>query len=125
MYSHSGTIAIKNPGISTKHAGRELTSVRRQIRLLTAMTIVVFTVVIILSAILSPKITFAKSGSAGPVYESVRIETGDTMWDIASRYAEPGTDIRSLIRQIEELNHISADFIYDGQYLIVPVSSGS
>lgn len=125
MYSHSGSIAIHNPGINTRHSGRELISVRRQIGIITVMAAVVLAAVILLSAMISPKITFAKSGSAGPVYESVRIEAGDTMWDIASRYAEPGTEIRAMIRQIEELNHISADFIYEGQYLIVPVSSGS
>ena len=125
MYNHSATVTIKNPGFCTGHISRDITVDKRRMALLGAAAAGMLVVLILLSAMLSPKITFAKNDSAGPVYESVCIETGDTVWDIASRYVSSGTEIRSLVREIEQLNHISSDFIYEGQYLIVPVSSGS
>ena len=59
------------------------------------------------------------------VVESVVIEDGDTLWDIANRYIEKYNmeDIyrtKDLVYEIKEINHISEDYIRTGNYVIVP-----
>ena len=59
------------------------------------------------------------------VVESVVIEDGDTLWDIANRYIEKYNmeDIyrtKDLVYEIKEINNISEDYIRTGNYVIVP-----
>ena len=55
------------------------------------------------------------------VYKDVVIKSGDTIWGIASVYAEPSKDIRKLIKEICKLNDIKPGNIYPGQVIKVPV----
>ena len=55
------------------------------------------------------------------VYKTVTVRSGDTLWGIASEYAEPSKDIRVLIREICELNGVKAGQIYPGQLILVPI----
>ena len=54
-------------------------------------------------------------------YKSIEVESGDTLWDIASEYA--GTDnqekIRSYVGEIMKINGMTADTIQSGEYLTV------
>ena len=53
--------------------------------------------------------------------KSVLVESGDTLWDIASENYSDGYDsIEEYIGAIKECNHITSDKIYTGNYLIVP-----
>ena len=61
------------------------------------------------------------SGSSMTVYETVIVQPGDTLWDIAESYAKPNTDIRSFVHEIEELNSINGGNIYAGQEINIPV----
>ena len=70
------------------------------------------------------------------VVESVVIEDGDTLWDIANRYIKKYNmeDIKNkikileddiyrtkdLVYEIKEINNISEDYIRTGNYVIVP-----
>ena len=59
------------------------------------------------------------------VVESVVIEDGDTLWDIANRYIKKYNmeDIyrtKDLVYEIKEINNISEDYIRTGNYVIVP-----
>lgn len=56
-----------------------------------------------------------------PIYADVQINSGDTLWDIASEYNPSNTDVRELVYEICRLNGISADTIYPGQTIRVPV----
>ena len=48
---------------------------------------------------------------------TVRVKSGDTLWDYAKQYAPSGMDIRSYILEIVELNDLSSSEIYAGQIL--------
>lgn len=54
-------------------------------------------------------------------YKSIEVESGDTLWDIASEYT--GTDdqetIRSYVGEIMKINGMAADSIQEGEYLTV------
>lgn len=53
-------------------------------------------------------------------YETVRVESGDTLWSICSEYCPDGMDIREYIYKVEKHGKISA-VIYPGQLIEVPV----
>lgn len=55
---------------------------------------------------------------------TVAVEPGETLWDLAQRYA-PDSDTGAVVERIEELNHLPADSVVPGLLLTVPVGSGS
>jgi LysM repeat protein len=78
--------------------------------------------IILLTMVLISTGFIVNAGTANhvrPVYEIVRIAKGDTLWEIASRYAW-NSDPRSYIYEIKELNHLDGDTIYEGQELYLP-----
>lgn len=48
------------------------------------------------------------------------VESGDTLWSIASLYAPPGSDIRATIHDISTLSGLESSLIYPGQKLLIP-----
>lgn len=56
-------------------------------------------------------------------YESIRINEGDTLWDIADEYmCCEFKNKKALVDEIARLNHIgNENVIHDGGYLVVPV----
>ncbi len=61
------------------------------------------------------------SSSSKDLYNQVQIESGDTLWDIAVEYGPEDSDVRKTVREICDLNQISADQLHPGQKIIVPV----
>ena len=59
----------------------------------------------------------------GTVYttKTVTVYSGDTMWDIASRWTEDGEDVRAVIYRICEANGLASTDLQPGQKIIVPV----
>lgn len=59
---------------------------------------------------------------AGSAYETTHVKSGDTLWDIASRYSTEKDDIRQLTYAIREINKLNENAqIYPGQTLKIPV----
>ncbi len=56
-----------------------------------------------------------------PQYEEIKIQSGDTLWDIASQYTDNSRDIRASIHEICQINDISASELYAGMTILVPV----
>ena len=48
-------------------------------------------------------------------YKSIEVQEGDTLWNIASAYADEGT----YIKELKEINHLDSDSIQEGSYLTV------
>jgi len=57
------------------------------------------------------------------IYKNVVVKSGDTIWGIASDYADPSKDIRKFIKEICEVNDIKPGNIYPGQVIVVPVKA--
>lgn len=57
-----------------------------------------------------------------PTYYQVQIKAGDTLWEIANIYGPKDQDIRKSVNIICNVNNISADEIYPGQYILIPRS---
>lgn len=57
---------------------------------------------------------------------SIRIEQGDTLWDIAKEYmTKECSDINEYIKEIKLSNGLQTDTIHEGRYLIVPYYTDS
>ncbi|HHW47417.1 MAG TPA: LysM peptidoglycan-binding domain-containing protein [Clostridiaceae bacterium] len=52
-------------------------------------------------------------------YKIIRVEKGDTLWDIAVRYKKQG-DIRKYIHKLMEINNLKDGKIYAGDQLLIP-----
>ncbi len=65
-----------------------------------------------------------KAGEDHPRYQyytSVQVKADDTLWDIAEDYySYEYEDMNAYVREIEELNHIDADRITAGHYVVIP-----
>ena len=57
-------------------------------------------------------------------YTSIRIESGDTLWNIADEYIE-GFNItkNEYIAEVCQINSISQDNIHAGDYIVIPYYS--
>ena len=51
-------------------------------------------------------------------YRTVKVQKGDTLWEIASRYCTG--DIRESIFKIRQINQIPHGIIHEGQVLLLP-----
>ncbi|GAA3230031.1 LysM peptidoglycan-binding domain-containing protein [Actinocorallia longicatena] len=61
----------------------------------------------------------AFAGGPSSARESVVVEPGDTLWDIAVA-AEPRKDPRLVVARIVDLNHLSGVVVEPGQRLVLP-----
>ena len=80
-----------------------------------SMILIIFGMV---SFVLKPEYV---SGSTEPIYETVIVKTGDTLWDIASKYVDAKTDIRMFIYDISVLNEIQNGQLIPGQEILIPM----
>ena len=75
----------------------------------------------------TPQNTQADSEPKAPTYKyytSIRVSSGDTLWDIANEYrTEEYSSISSYISEVREINHLKSNQITDGMYLCVPYYS--
>ena len=66
---------------------------------------------------------FGTVSAADEIYttRTVTVYSGDTMWDIASRWAEDDEDVRAVIYRICEANGLQNTDLQPGQKIMVPV----
>ena len=74
----------------------------------------------ILVALCMPRPAYAQTEQV-TVYETIISEEGDTLWDLALRYVPQDQDIRSYIQEVQDLNRMSSDRIYEGQSIVMPM----
>ena len=59
-------------------------------------------------------------------YISVKVHSGDTVWQLASAVASDKQDVRDVVDEIMDINHLKhSDDIYPGQVLQVPVETSN
>jgi cell division protein YceG involved in septum cleavage len=96
-------------------------------------TITIIAPLLILFAIMISLVFFISGSvktSAQPVepsykyYTSIRVEKGDTLWNIANEYiSDDYSDIQEYIDEVCSINHISENEIHAGEYITVPYYS--
>ena len=66
-----------------------------------------------------------ESADAVKKYTSVSIQPGDTLWSIASIYADGHYScIQDYIDEVKFINNLSGDLIYAHEYLLIPYYEG-
>ncbi len=58
-------------------------------------------------------------------YINVKVEKGDTLWNIAINYMPKGYDVRKMVFEIIEFNDIEGASIYPGDLIKVPIKYNS
>lgn len=115
---------IYNPKLSARaneSMRRRQEELRRQKRIITFAAIILISVIAILCSSIK---AFAKleneMGNITKMYTSIRVEAGDTLWDIAERYNICSDLSREqYIEELKNINHLSDDEIHSGEYLVV------
>ena len=115
---------IYNPKLSARaneSMRRRQEELRRQKRIITFAAIILISVIAILCSSIK---AFTKSenemGNITKMYTSIRVEAGDTLWDIAERYNICSDLSREqYIEELKNINHLSDDEIHSGEYLVV------
>ena len=110
---------------ATGTAGARTAPAARQVRLTRRGRWVV--TLLILGALLGLSLTLGSVSvatgdrGAAPVTEKVVVDQGDTLWGIATRVGGPG-ETRTVMYEIEKLNHLESSALGEGQVLLVPAS---
>lgn len=60
--------------------------------------------------------------SSYDTYVQVEVAENDTLWEIASDYAERSVDIRTIVKDICEINEIQSGDIKAGDKIFVPIN---
>ncbi len=55
-------------------------------------------------------------------YVEITVCSGDTLWDLAKTYGNGDIDIRELVYNICQVNHIKAADLRAGQTILIPVN---
>lgn len=67
-----------------------------------------------------------EASTAAMQEQLVVVHTGDTLWNIASRWADDNEDVREVLYRIQQKNKLSGKaFLQPGQRLIVPIKAGN
>lgn len=86
-----------------------------------SMGSLILLVLIISFSIISTTVTAEKSFDKVKLVTSVKIEKGDSLWSIASRYiSEEYKDMESYIKEIKFSNGLTSDVILEGNYITIP-----
>lgn len=64
-------------------------------------------------------VAFASGDNGNIEYVPVAVESGDSLWSLASEYY-PNMNIRTAMSQIKEVNDLTGSTIYEGDVLMLP-----
>ncbi|MDX9917826.1 MAG: LysM peptidoglycan-binding domain-containing protein [Gudongella sp.] len=56
--------------------------------------------------------------------EEYSVVNGDTLWEIALKYAPSHYDVRKLVYEIKDYNGLDSSIIHDGDKLLIPLIAG-
>lgn len=105
-----------------RSADRPLTLTRRGRLLLVGLPIALgVAALILLAAFLTSQAQAGESAPASTPTVEVSVASGDTLWDLAVRYA-PERDPRDVVAEIVELNDLRSSVVQAGQSIAVPAA---
>ena len=77
-------------------------------------------VILILVSIIMSIVVLKTSGNVPENHKEIRIEKGQTLWEIANKHNSQENDIRKLIFDIKELNELNSAMLQPGDTLLIP-----
>lgn len=106
-----------------RYLGRKKSALKFGIRRAVKLTaLIIFIAVALLIIIFKMTNTAQASGEKNKQVISIQISAGDTLWSIASEYAddEMYDDNNEFIEEVKSINGLSGDTLIAGAYLIIP-----
>ena len=96
----------------------------KRMRIKSKIRFTIFIILVILT--MSTLVGFATgsniaNSSSYNQFHCVEIESGDTVWDVATAYTPQNMDVRQVVSDILDTNDIAADELIAGEYILVPV----
>ncbi|RPF22073.1 LysM peptidoglycan-binding domain-containing protein [Myceligenerans xiligouense] len=83
-----------------------------------------FAVAVVALVVAAPVVWGATAVASSPVdpveVRAHAVEPGETLWGLAASVAEPGQDVRDVVRELQELNGLPTGGLTVGQTLYVP-----
>jgi len=83
---------------------------KRFFRFLFIITLITFTLIY----------TVSVSGYNPPQYQSIFVQSGDTLWSIAERYGNNG-NIREYIHNVKKINNLGSSVLNENTAILIPV----
>lgn len=60
------------------------------------------------------------SGGTELKYQTIQVQTGDSLWNIASQYTPRGKDVRATVDKIKDFNNMEISSLSVGQEIKIP-----
>jgi nucleoid-associated protein YgaU len=89
---------------------------RRRARTLKVLAAVLLSVLFLFVA---PRAVEMMSHTEAPVIATYTVDSGDTLWAIATRFY-PNGDVRDMVAAIKAANHLQTATVHAGQELVIP-----
>ena len=93
--------------------------VKSKIRFTTFLTILIVFSIFITGSFFG---FFDASSMDERTYALVKVQNGDTLWDLAKQYGPQDEDCRQVIYQICKLNDLTPETLWPGQEILIPES---
>lgn len=94
--------------------------VNRRYRQLVLFLCMIITILVFLLLVTQPRPAQADE-MVIETYQSIEIQSGDCLWDLAMEHKLPDMNTQEYITEIRRINHLRSDELVSGQYLILPV----
>jgi len=92
---------------------------------LTRVVVLLISISLVLVLLLTGAVTASAADEpvVSPVVPEVEhtVAIGDTLWDIAAVYTDPGDDVRETVHDIKAANELADSVIRVGQVLVIPL----
>ncbi|WNR42278.1 LysM peptidoglycan-binding domain-containing protein [Paenibacillus roseipurpureus] len=72
------------------------------------------------STVTSAPTQIVQVSSKASSVEKIVIQSGDTLWEVASSHKKDGESVRSYIEKLKSVNHLSSSALKEGQVLVLP-----
>ena len=90
--------------------------IKNKFRFITFVALMVIAVSMLMGAVFPVSASHQQELS----YKEVKVQYGDTLWNIARTYGSSNMDVRETVYEICRINGVEAGSIYPGQVLKVP-----
>jgi LysM repeat protein len=114
-------LSVSGYRTSTTSYRRRVAIIKRRMLIgMITLTLLVFGVLIGSNLLDSSRSEAESSKQAYKYYTSIQVESGDTLWSIADKYASTEySNHDTYMKELLALNHLSDTTIHSGQYLTV------
>lgn len=91
------------------------------LRVVVLLTSVALALTLLLTGVVVARATDGSMSETVTPRLEQEVRAGDTLWDIAAVYTQPGDDVRHTIYDIKVANDLESSVVVVGQILVIPL----